>query len=141
MREKAIVIEEQGDHAKVRIVRSSACAQCRRCAIGSSDKKEFFIWSKNPLKAKPGQTVEVELKNTAFFQATIIAYLIPLIAFLIGITLGYKIPVPFKNMSQEIFALIIGILVMSASFMVNYLLNDRFERSGKFISKITNILT
>lgn len=141
MREKAIVVEEQGDRAKVRIIRTSACAKCRRCSIGSSDKKEFHIWSENSLKAKPGQTVEVELENTAFFQATIIAYLIPLIAFLVGITLGYKIPVPFRNMSQEIFALIIGILVMSISFMVNYLLNDRFEESGKFISKITNILT
>lgn len=140
MREKAIVIDEHGDQAKIQIIRSSACAHCRGCSIGSSEKKEVHLWAKNPLKAKPGQTVEVELTKTAFFKATILAYLVPLIAFIVGLIIGYQLTNPFK-ITQEIFALIIGILFMSISFMVNYLMNDRFEKSGKFVSKIVNILT
>lgn len=140
MRERAIVIEEHGDQAKIQIIRSSACAHCRGCSIGSLDKKKIHIWAKNPLKAKPGQTVEVELTETAFFQATILVYLIPLIAFILGLILGYRLTNPLK-VTQEIFALIIGLSFMSFSFVLNYLMNSKFEKSGRFVSKIVNILT
>lgn len=141
MRERAIIVDELGDNAKVEIMRTSACAKCRSCSLGASDKRKLHIIAKNPLQAKKGQIVEVELKKDAFFKATIYAFLIPLFAFILGVFVGYKWSLPLIVVNnQEVRALTTGLLAMGISFLLNYLQNRKFEESEKFTSSIVNIL-
>ena len=84
MREKAIVVASKKQDAQVEIRRTSVCDGCRGCSVGK-EGKPLRVWAKNPINAKVGQVVEIELRAKTFLSATLIAYGLPLLAFLIGV--------------------------------------------------------
>ena len=139
MREKAIVIAHKGNKAQVEIIRSSACDSCRGCAVDKKNK-HFRVWVNNPLNARIGQRVEIELKSSIFLFATFIAYIVPLLAFLVGIVLGYKFAYFFNITLVEPFALLIGIGIMSVSYLSIHILSSKGKNSNKYTSRIVNIL-
>lgn len=139
LKEKALVVENKGNDAKVEILRSSACDHCRACSVGT-EKKSFFVWAKNPLKAKVGQLVEVEMQASTLLSATFIVYVIPLVAFIVGIGLGYSVAGFFNIKSSELFSLLMGIIVMGFSFLGIYFYNKKAEKTKKYFSNIVNIL-
>ena len=61
MREKAIVVANKIDCAQVEIMRTSVCDGCRGCSVGK-EGKPIRVWAKNPISAKTGQVVEIELR-------------------------------------------------------------------------------
>lgn len=139
LREKAKVVAERNDEAKVEIIRTSACDHCRGCKIGT-DKKVLQIWVKNPINAKVGQTVEVELQTNMLLSAIFIAYVIPLIAFIIGISLGYKIGEYNTLKSREIFSFICGIIGIGISYLWIHFFSKKPDTIKKYTSAIINVL-
>ena len=139
MREKAVVISNRGNEAKVEIIRSSACDHCQGCDVGTK-KKTIEVWAKNPIKAKVGQTVEIELEAATMLTATFITYVIPLFAFIMGIGLGYKGAMIMAIALEEIFALFTGLIMMGFSFYGVHLYSNSASKSQKYNSSIVNIL-
>jgi sigma-E factor negative regulatory protein RseC len=139
LREKALVVENKGNDAKVEILRSSACDHCRACSVGT-EKKPLFVWAKNPLKARVGQLVEVEMQASTMLLATLIVYVIPLVAFIAGIGLGYSGAGFFHIKSTELFSLLIGLIFMGLSFLGIHFYSQNAEKSKKYFSNIVNIL-
>ncbi len=139
MREKAVVVSNRGEKAKVSIMKTSACDHCRACSV-SSGGRPIYIWAKNPLNAKCGEVVEVELENSAFLSATFIAYIVPLIALLLGILIGYKLALTLGIGSNEIFALAIGLITMGIGFIGVRIINKRAEADDRYMSNIVSIL-
>ena len=72
--------------ATITYIRPEACAKCGACGglsqTGSIDLKA---------KCKTGDWVKVVLPDSRFMTATLIAYIIPLIAFLAGLFAGYRV--------------------------------------------------
>jgi len=138
MREKAIVISKKKDRAQVEIVRTSACDGCKGCSVGTSGKP-LRVWVKNPINAKVGQSVAVELEASKLLSATFIAYGIPLLAFLIGLALAYKVSEFFNITAVEPFALIIGFGFMLLSFLAIHFYNNKDDTINKYSSRIVDI--
>lgn len=139
MREKAIVASKKGNKAEVEVIRTSACAKCRACSLGS-EKKVIKVWVQNDVNANVGQVVEIEIENRALISATFIMYVIPLVSFLLGVILGLNFANTLNIAWEEPFSLLTGLLFMSLAFLAIYLNNKRFEKSRMFTSRIVNIL-
>lgn len=139
MRERAVVVSNKGSLAKVEIVRSSACDHCRGCEVGTRHKT-IEVWANNPLKAQVGQTVEIELEAATMLTATFIVYVIPLIAFFVGIALGYNGAGFYDLASREIFSLIVGLAAMGVSYYGIHIYNNKVEKTQEYASKIVNII-
>lgn len=139
MKEKAVVIKNRADRAKVEITPSSACSGCKGCSIGK-ENKPVRVWAKNLVNAKEGQAVEVEISVIKFLSATTIVYGFPLLAFLAGVVLGYIISDLLKITLIEPFALLTGIVSMLACYLGihHFTKNELYDK--KYTSDIIRIL-
>lgn len=134
-----MVVENKGNEARVEILRSSACGHCRACSVGT-EGKPLFIWAKNPLKASVGQVVEVETQASTVLFAALIVYVIPLVAFIIGISMGYSGAAFFNIKSTELISLLFGLVFMGISYLGIYFYNKKAEKTKKYFSNIVSIL-
>ena len=107
------------------------------CSI--KEGKPLRVWVKNPINARVGQSVEIELEAATLLSATFIAYGVPLLAFLAGIGLGYKVSGYLNITAIEPFALFTGIGVMLASYLGIHFFNTKDETINKYTSRIVNI--
>ena len=139
MREIAIVVENKNNRAQVEIRKSAACDGCKGCSVGR-EGKALRVWAQNPIGARVGQTVEIELSAATFLSATLIAYGVPLIAFLLGIGFGSKVANLFNLSSAEVVSFFIGLAFMSISFFIIHFFTSREEVSKKYSSRIVRII-
>ena len=138
MREKAIVVASKKQDAQVAIRRTSVCDGCRGCSVGK-EGKPLRVWAKNPINAKVGQVVEIELRAKTFLSATLIAYGLPLLAFLIGVGFGYKVSGLLNITAIEPFAMSMGVGAMFTCFLCIHLFTKREEINKKYSSRIVRV--
>ena len=80
MRQNAYVIED-GEIAKIMIMRNSACTgDCRSCSA-CSEAKPLYASALNKIAAKRGQSVIVETETAIFLFYAFAVYTLPLIFF------------------------------------------------------------
>ncbi|MBQ3669018.1 MAG: SoxR reducing system RseC family protein [Clostridia bacterium] len=90
MTKEAIVVNtEKG--LKAEVIRSEACAHCRGCQIGQTER---LLCDLPEGDYKEGDTVVITLSDHALTKATLLAYGVPLAALVAGLLLGSAI---FKN--------------------------------------------
>jgi sigma-E factor negative regulatory protein RseC len=82
--QEGIVIEIQGDMARVKTSRHNDCENCGACPGNSA----IVLEARNPLGAKPGQRVAVEIQEMNMLKAAFIVYVLPLIAAFAGAVTG-----------------------------------------------------
>ncbi|HCT65698.1 MAG TPA: hypothetical protein DIC60_10610 [Lachnospiraceae bacterium] len=118
MAEKGVVTELKNDIAVIKMTRTEACAKCRACISGMSEK-EMIMEADNQCNAEVGDWVELELAENGFFFAVIIMYGIPLVAFLTGILLSYFIFIPkFMPLTNPDFpSFVIGIVCTGIAYL------------------------
>lgn len=78
------VIKVRPGMVRVAFCRPDACAKCGACEGG---KKETVLWLKG--MAKVGDTAVVDMPDRILINASVIAYLLPLILFLAGLIGGH----------------------------------------------------
>jgi sigma-E factor negative regulatory protein RseC len=81
----------------------------------------MILEANNQCNAQVGDLVEIYLKEENFLKAVFIMYSIPLIGLLLGIGIGYLI---FDN---ELLIMLLGIVVMSLTFVMIRLNEKRFK--------------
>lgn len=87
--EEGIIEKTQDNRARVRIERSSSCTQCEsRGACRVVGGKAMVIDVSNPLRAKVGDRVEIGVPTQSFLKLTLLVYLLPVIALIMGAGLG-----------------------------------------------------
>jgi len=90
LRETAKVVSTSRGHAKVAIVRSEACGNCPSKSMCSTASGEINVLEvRNPVKARTGQKVIIELHPDALVKATAMVYLLPAAAMVTGATAGW----------------------------------------------------
>lgn len=87
--QEGIVLEVIGQMAKVKTSRHNDCENCGACPGNAA----IVLEARNPVGAKPGQLVVVEVKEVNMLKAAFIVYVAPLIAIFCGAALGDSVAV------------------------------------------------
>jgi Positive regulator of sigma E activity len=83
-RQEGIVISVDGDMAKVKTSRHNDCENCGACPGNSA----IVLDARNPLGAKTGQLVLLEVQEIGMLKSAFIVYMLPLIAMFFGAMAG-----------------------------------------------------
>lgn len=139
MTEVGEVVRTKGDMAVVRLKRSSACRHCGACGLGAGSD-DMLLTLPNTLNAKPGDLVELSLGSGQLLKASAITYLIPLIALIVGVIVGYMLG-EHMAVDQQLAGAIMGLVFTAAAFGIIRALDPVFRRSSHFIPRMVSILT
>ena len=119
-REEGVVVRIVPDGAVVCVKRSDACHGCpssQLCHMGTSGERE--VVAKNPLGAREGQRVEIEVQDGLLVRASFIVYILPIVALIIGALCGrwaiHSLGIPW---SEDSGAVIGGLTCMTAVFVL-----------------------
>ena len=75
--------------AQVLHLRQSACSgDCHKCAGCGAQQETLLFTAKNPIGAKPGDTVTVRGDSGPVLAAAAVMYMLPLVLFFLGYILG-----------------------------------------------------
>jgi sigma-E factor negative regulatory protein RseC len=117
MAEKGLVIEQKGEKVVIRMTRKEACAKCRACIAGLSEK-DMILEARNLCDASVDDWVEVELTNDGFLFAVGIMYGIPLIALLAGVLIGNFVLAPVLSfVNADVVSFFTGIIFTGLSYL------------------------
>ena len=130
---KGCVVEIEGPMARVRTVRSEACAICAAkglCHPFGQRTTELLV--KNTIGARPGQEVQLVMRPSSLLTASFLLYLVPL-GFVIGSAVGGHFLAEATGwFSPETGLLLCVALGLCASFVTVRFLARRLESSSRF---------
>lgn len=84
LEQEGIVISVEGDLARVRTSRHNDCENCGACPGNSA----MVLDARNPLGAKPGQRVMIEVQAVGMLKSAFVVYILPLLAIVAGAVAG-----------------------------------------------------
>lgn len=118
MLEEGIVVEVRNSgKAFVELERKSSCGVCSACSISSSGKMN--IEADNPIGAKPGNRVKIDIKAKGLVLGIIAIYLLPALGLIFGIIFGSKISEEFSlGMNPDNFGMLLGVILMFLFFII-----------------------
>ncbi len=82
--QEGIVISAAGEMARVKTSRHNDCENCGACPGNAA----IVLDARNPLGAKPGQQVMIEVQEVGMLKSAFIVYMLPLIAMFLGALAG-----------------------------------------------------
>lgn len=126
-----------GKKAKVIIERSAMCGDCGACQVGK-DKLTMETTVLNTVNARVGDRVEVEMAFKNVLMASIIAYGIPLLLFIIGAVLSSLFTGETEN---PVISFISGLVLMAVAFIIIKILDKKDAFAFTYEPQITNIIT
>lgn len=114
----------------VRFMRSDACGHCNACfSLGSH---EADVELDNPLGARVGDVVSIELKGSGMVRASLIMYGLPLLGLLAGVVVGAQ--------WGDLYAAVGGILLCAGTYFILRGLEPRFARMDQFKPRMLEII-
>ena len=127
MIETGKVIEIKGDRAEVALPPTEGCASCKKCAMGRTGKY-MTLEAQNPVAARVGDEVTVEVPRRDPLVAASLLFGLPLLGMLAGIIAGTLLERAL-GWGSEVPAMVLGAVLLVASF---FLVKMREKRlSGK----------
>lgn len=135
MQEIGKVLSVSGKKARVLINRHAACGDCGACQIGR-EKMTMETDADNPIGAKTGEDVLVEMQFVSVLQATAIAYGLPLLALLAGAFAGWA-AAPGLGLDQVLTAFFAGLVCVALCYAGIAVC----ERHGCFHTKYRPVIT
>lgn len=141
MKQTGLVVEIVNDKAKIRMQRHTACGDCGACQVSESQLK-LTLEAENIVGAKPGDFVEVDMETLDFLSATIIVYLFPLLALMIGIIGGFYgvLALGFSFNTAQGIAAVLGILAAALTYLGIRYNEAKFRNMKKYKPVITSII-
>lgn len=77
--------------AKVACIRQSACSgDCHKCSGCGAVEQTMIFTARNPIGARPGDTVTVESATGPVLKAAAVLYMLPLVLFIVGYLVGMQ---------------------------------------------------
>jgi sigma-E factor negative regulatory protein RseC len=86
-----VVIAIQGSRAEVSTSRRGACAGCAEastCDLGMHEGRTEIVAVENPVGARPGDTVELDLPGNAALKLSVLVWVLPLLGLVGGALIG-----------------------------------------------------
>lgn len=140
--EEGIVVEVQGDVAKVAIVKKSSCEKCAASGVcHPGDGEDSSMEASNLLGAKKGQRVKVVVAPQVYLKASIILYGIPMAVFIAAAILGKNLGLKYgTEANSDLWAFISGMTFMVISFVFIKRYNTKVEKTQEYKPLIVEIL-
>lgn len=134
------VISEQAGKVVLDLRRTGSCGD--KCATCQShcDVPSVQVTLDNTLMAKKGDFVEVGMNPRNLIRSTFIIYTIPLIMFILGMTVSLTLYERAGIASAEMYGILTGFAVLALTFVAIRLLTERREQSKPSILKMNKIL-
>lgn len=134
--EEGVVIEVFDGKAKIRAIRGTSCGGCAsRAMCKPSEGTNVVIEAKNSLGAHVGARVEVAIQPKTFLKASFIVYIVPLISFVIGGSVGKSIG------GTDAWAALSGIAAMLLCYVGIWAYNKWALKEGKYQPEIVAVLS
>lgn len=130
MLDQGRVIKVERGLAWVEFMSSSECARCGACHMAASGK--MLNEAENPIGAKVGDMVEVEISPAVKTLFPFIAFGIPIIFLFLGLSLG--------SIISEKAGIILGILFLILGFLSVRIIDRFMARQKKFRNRIVRIV-
>lgn len=130
MLDRGRVLKVEKDLAWVEFAKSSQCVRCGACRTGDSSK--MINEAENPIGAKIGDQVEVEISPAVTTLFPLIVFGIPIILLFIGMVLG--------NLISEKAGIVLGLVFLASAFAAVRLIDGYVTGQKKFRSRIVRIL-
>lgn len=130
------VVSVRDDMIEVRFERPEACAKCGACSEGRKTCTTLTLRA----QAQIGDEVVVELPEGRVAQASLLAYIVPLVFLVAGLlgagpvqaALGLSIP-------QDLFAVALGLLGLGLSLLVLRAIEPHIRRRGRWQPRVVSI--
>lgn len=82
--QEGVVISAAGEMARVKTSRHNDCENCGACPGNAA----IVLDARNPLGARPGQQVLIEVQEVGMLKSAFIVYMLPLISLFVGAVAG-----------------------------------------------------
>ncbi len=138
MTDKGTVVSINNDLAQVEVQCLTSCHDCaahKLCIVNSTAKGVLAV--KNPVKARPGDEVAIEIPESQYSRSLILLFGSLLVSALLGLGAGYLVSV-LLHISTDLSGpggLLSGILI-GAGFLAKYLRNEKNQNLYPFITHI-----
>ena len=130
--EEGIVVEVNGNTAKVRAAKHGDCKNCGACPGDNA----IVLDTQNPIGAKPGQLVAFAIQETNMLQAAFIVYIMPLVAIFVGALAGGKLADKF---GQTVISFQIGGGILA--FVLSIIYVKLYDKSSRKNIKMQPVIT
>lgn len=125
-----LIVRLEGENAVVRFTRSAMCSHCGACmAVG---EKELELSVPNALHAAVGDRVAVSIAPSRVLQASLLAYVIPLVLLIAGVWLGSRV--------SELFGLLLGVAGCGVAFLILRVLEKHRRDKDAFRPRMTALI-
>ncbi|MBD5560622.1 MAG: SoxR reducing system RseC family protein [Clostridia bacterium] len=139
MKENGRVVALEADDALVLFRRTSMCAKCGACGMGSS-QSDITVRVPNDLGAEIGDEVQVQFQSRSALASSAIGYMFPLLMLFLGMWAGYMIP-PVGGLIPDAMAAICGLLCAALAFVILKLLDPVFQKRLANVYTMTEIVS
>jgi sigma-E factor negative regulatory protein RseC len=130
--------------ALVKVKQHHACAGCGACGrvFGDPEQRDTFtVEVDNPIGAKKGQLVRLEIGESEMLLAAVILYLIPLVGLLAGLFVGRWLAVSYGlGGNPELWGLALGLALMFLIFVYLRIQDKKLARGKRFKVMITSVV-
>ncbi len=125
--ETGVVTVTEGITARVKVQKRGACEGCTATGVCETSDDGMEINALNPVQAKVGQTVKVNIKPQSYLMGTMMVYGFPMIALIAGAIIGKNIGEKyFSGFDSDIIAAFLGF----ASLFITFLFVKNWSRKA-----------
>jgi sigma-E factor negative regulatory protein RseC len=141
IKEEGIVESISQRKAVVRIQKGAQCKNCSsREGCGVSGGREMQIDLENELGAKVGDYVEISLPTRSLMKLSLLVYLLPVLALIVGAYLGRLIGTEVLQSHSAVISVICGAVAMGAAIFGLRWFDRRVQVSSGYRPRMTRIL-
>lgn len=138
--ERGIIQKTESEKAFIRVQRNSACAHCESRGMCQIDnEREMVVEVENVLGGKPGDQVEIMVPTGSFMKISLMVYMLPVLAFMIGAFLGDNLASKF-SLNHSLAAIIGGTILMMIFFYLLKRLDKVIGGKKRYTPCMTRIL-
>lgn len=134
-----VVESINGQKAMVSLTRHTACGDCGACQMGKEnlDRK---IEALNPVGAKVGDRVTMEMADNTVLKAAFIVYIVPLIVLIVGM-FATTLALEYFQISDmvELYGFLVGLVGMAISFLIIKQREKKLTEQGALMISIVKI--
>jgi len=138
--EKGIIEKILNQKAVVRIRKGSQCASCNsKGACQALNDRDMLIEVANDLQAKKGDHVEISVPTRSLLKLSLVVYLLPIAALIIGAYAGGSLAHSF-HVQANLASIMTGGFALGIVFCVLKWLDRNARASGKYRPRMRRIL-
>jgi sigma-E factor negative regulatory protein RseC len=129
MLDRGRVLKVERNIAWIEFASSSSCAGCGACHKEASGK--MLLEAENPVGAKAGDLVEVEISSAAKVLGPLLVFGTPLLLFILGLIAG--------SLISENAGIVLGLIFFLASFIFVKWIDRYASKQKKFRNRIISV--